>query len=73
MFIKKRTILSKQPWKILYRKKARHEPSGRALFTRCSFNKKENKLNYYKGKDCIKELSKKLKENAMEMINHEKH
>ena len=43
------------------------------MFTGCSFNKKENKLNYYKGKDCIKELSKKLKENAMEMINHEKH
>ena len=25
-------------------KKARHEPSGWAMFTRCSFDKKENKL-----------------------------
>ena len=38
-------------------KKARHEPSGWAMFTRCSFNKKENKLNYYRGKDCIEKLS----------------
>ena len=26
--------------------KAKHEPSGWAMFTRCSFDKKENKLNY---------------------------
>ena len=72
MYIKKITIYSKQPRKILYRKKARHEPSGWALYTRCSFDKKENKLNYYRGKDCIEELYKKLKENAMKIINREK-
>ena len=27
-------------------KKAKHEPSGWSLFTRCSFDKTENKLNY---------------------------
>ena len=32
-------------------KKAKHEPSGWSMFTRCSFDKKENKLNYYRGKD----------------------
>ena len=32
--------------------------------------KKENKLNYCGGKDCIEELHKKLKESAMEIINH---
>ena len=72
MYIKKITIYSKQPRKILYRKKARHEPCGWALYTRCSFDKKENKLNYYRGKDCIEELYKKLKENAMKIINREK-
>ena len=41
-------------------------------FTRCSFAKKENKLNYYRGKDCIEKLCKKLKESAMEIINREK-
>ena len=35
-------------------KKAKHEPSGWAMFTtRCSFDKKENKLNYQRGKDKI--------------------
>ena len=65
-------IQSKQPRKILYRKKARHEPSDWALYTRCSFDKKENKLNYYRGIDCIIKLCKKLKEEAMEIINLQK-
>ena len=39
-------------------KKAKHEPSGWAMFTRCSFDKKENKLNYYRGKDCIENYVK---------------
>ena len=42
------------------------------MFKRCSFNKKENKLYYYRGKDCIEELCKKLKESAMEIIDYEK-
>ena len=41
------------------------------MFTRCSFNKTENKLNYYRGKDCIEKLCKKLKECAMKIINYE--
>ena len=72
MYIKKIKIYSKQPRKILYKKKARHKPSGWALYTRCSFDKKENKLNYYRGKDCIEKLCKKLKESATEIINREK-
>ena len=42
------------------------------MFTRCLFDKKENKLNYYKGKECIEKLCEKLKESAMEITNHEK-
>ena len=34
--------------------KAKHEPSGWAMFTKCSFDEKENKLNYCRGEDCIK-------------------
>ena len=41
------------------------------MFTRCSFDKKENKINYYKGKDCIENLWKELKEGATEIIDHE--
>ena len=53
-------------------KKARHEPSGWSMFIRCSFDKKENKLNYYRGKDCIQKLCKNIKESANEIINREK-
>ena len=53
-------------------KKAKHEPSGWAMLTKCLFNKKENKLDYYCEKDCIEKLCKKLKEHAMKIINYEK-
>ena len=53
-------------------KKAKHEPSGCAKFTKCSFDEKENKLNYQRGKDCIEKFCKKLKERAMKIINYEK-
>ena len=42
------------------------------MFIKCSFDKKENKLNYYRGKDCIEKLCKKLKESANEIINRQK-
>ena len=41
------------------------------MFTRCSFDKKEKKLNYHRGKDCIEKLFKKLKESAMKIISYE--
>ena len=41
------------------------------MFTSCSFDEKENKLNYYRGKDCIEKLCKKLKKRAMKIINYE--
>ena len=41
------------------------------MFTSCSFDKKENELNYYRGKDCIEKLCKKLKERVMKIINYE--
>ena len=60
------------PEKSYTEKKAIHEPSGWSMFIRCSFDKKENKLNYYRGKDCIEKLCKKIKESANEIINCEK-
>ena len=35
-------------------------------------NEKENKLDYYRGKDCIEILCKKSKESALEIINCKK-
>ena len=50
--LKKEQSCQNNPEKSYSEKKARHEPSGWAMFTRCSFYKKENKLNYYREKDC---------------------
>ena len=68
--LKKYNLLKTTQKHLTKRKKARHEPSGWAMFTRCSFDKKENKLKYYRGKDCIEKLCKKLKECAMKIINY---
>ena len=35
-------------------RKAKHEPSGWAMFTKCSFDATKKKLDYYRGIDCIK-------------------
>ena len=53
-------------------RKAKHEPSGWAMFTKCSFDATKNKLDYYRGIDCIKVFCKKLKDHALKIINHEK-
>ena len=46
--LKKIQYSQSNPKKTYTEKKARHKPSGWAMFTRCSFDKKENKLNYYR-------------------------
>ena len=48
MFIKKLQSSQNNTEKSYTEKKARQEPSGWAMFKKCSFDKKENKLNYYK-------------------------
>ena len=45
----------------------KHTPSGYSLFTHCSFNKAENKLE-----DCMKKFRKDLREHATKIINYEK-
>ena len=50
----------------------KHTPSGYSIFTHCSFDKSKNKLNYYRGKDCMKTFSKDLREQASKIIDYEK-
>ena len=50
----------------------KHAPSGYSIFTHCSFDKSKNKLNYYRGKDCMKKFSKELREHASKIIDYEK-
>ena len=49
----------------------KHTPSGYSLFTHCSFDKTENKLDYYRGKDCMKKFSKDLRTHERKLINYE--
>ena len=70
--LKKEQSCENNPKKSYTEKKAGHEPSGWAMFTKCSFDEKENKLNYNRGNDRIEKLCKKLKECAMKIINYEK-
>ena len=50
----------------------KHTPSGYSIFTHCSFDLTRNKLNYYRGKDCMKKFYKDLREHATKIINYEK-
>ena len=50
----------------------KHTPSGYSIFTHCSFNKSKDKLNYYRGEDCMKKFCKDLREHATKIINCEK-
>ena len=70
--LKKEQSCQNNPEKSNTEKKTTHEPSGWAMFTSYSFAEKKNKVHYYRGKDCIEKLHKKLKKCAMKIINYEK-
>ena len=42
----------------------KHTASGYSLFTHCSFDETKNKLDYYRGEDCMKKFCKDLREHA---------
>ena len=46
-------------------------PSGYSLFTHCSFDKTKNKLDYYRGEDCMKRFCLNLREHETKIINYE--
>ena len=50
----------------------KHTPSGYSLFTHCSFDTTKNKLDYYRGQNCMKKFCLELREHATKIINYEK-
>ena len=50
----------------------KHTPSHYSLFTHCLFVKTKNKVDYYRGKDCMKKFCKDLRKHATKLINYEK-
>ena len=47
----------------------KHTPSYYSIFTHCSFDESKNKLNYYRGDDCMKKF---CREHSTKIINYEK-
>ena len=50
----------------------KHTPSGYSLYTNCSFDKSKNKLDYYRGKNCMKKFCKDLRTHATKIITKRK-
>ena len=55
----------------------KHTPSGYSFFTHCSFDITKDKLDYYRGKNCMKNFclenfSLLLREHATKIINYQK-
>ena len=48
----------------------KHTASGYSLFTNCSFDTTKNKLDYYTGKDCMKNSFTDLGEHVTKIINY---
>ena len=60
------------PEKLSTTKINKHTPSGYSLFTHCSFGATKNKLDSYRGKGCMENFCKDLKEDATKIINYER-
>ena len=50
----------------------KHTASGYSLFTNCTFDAAKSKIDYYRGKNCMKSFCLDLKEHATKTMNYEK-
>ena len=71
MLINKTTITSNNLNESYTKKNSKHEPCGYWLDLVSSFNSKQSKNSFYRGRDCIEEFCKDLKEFATKRINYE--
>ena len=69
--LKKEQSCQNNPEKSDIEKKAKHELSGWKMLTKFSFDETEDKLDYYRRKNCIEKSCKKLKDHAMKIINYD--
>ena len=70
--LEKMSTCINKPNELSTTKISKHAPSGYSIFTHCSFDESKNKLNYYRGNDCMKKFCKDLREHATKIINCEK-
>ena len=69
-FVIKQQSCQNNPNESYTERKAMHEPCGYALSSISSFDSRENKRNFYRGKDCIKRFCGDLKELGTKIINY---
>ena len=72
MFIEKIDTCYNNPKLSSTTKINQYVPSGYSIYTNCSFDKSNNKLNYYRGEDCMKRFCKDLKDHATKIIDFKK-
>ena len=70
--LEKANTLHNNPEKSLTAKINKRTPSGDSLFTHCSFDTTKNNLDYYRGKNCMKNFCLHLREHVTKIINYEK-
>ena len=70
--LEKMSMCQNNPNKSSTTKINKHTPSGYSVFTYCPFDESKNKLNCYRGDDCMKKFCKDLRENSTKIINYEK-
>ena len=62
--LEKMNTCHNNPEKSSTTKKNKHTPSDYSLFIHCSFDRTKNKLDYYRGKNCMKNLCLDLREHT---------
>ena len=70
--LEKRSTCHNNPKMSSTTKIKKHTPSGYSLFTHRSFDTTENKLDYYRGKNCMKNFCLDLREHETKIIDCEK-
>ena len=67
--LEKTNTCHNNPKKLSTNKINEHTASGYSLFTKCSFDTTKNKLDFYRGKDCMKNFCIDLREHATKTIS----
>ena len=67
--LRKMDTCANDPSKSSTEKKNKQEMCGYSLFTDCLFDEKNNKLDHYRGKDCLKKFCQDLKKQAKSIVD----
>ena len=70
--LEKMNTCHNNPKKSSTTKTNKYTPSGNSLFTYCSFDRTKNKLGYYRGKNCMKNVCLDLREIRTKIADNEK-